>query len=343
MNYFATAVQGVGSILLREMADCLNLESGSEVEFDGRNDLVAFEAPLLDPSRLRIAEDVYVSTAEANSQELGPLLRKLMRPEEIERSLSVYASISGPLKVRMTYRVVARVLSEQLFKRTELRSEATDFLGRLRPKWRQSDPADLEFWLLQTRPDLFRLGLRLTRGDLRSRGGRNLERPGALKPTVAAAMIYLAGKPSDLRLLDPACGSGTILSEALRAGWKVVGSDVEDLAIEVAASNVAGAGLLVADAREMPFRAQAFGAAVSNFPFGKQYRISGSPRKWFHETLRACQRAVVRNGSVVILVPGSRQFKESLEVVPELEMVNRYNLRLRGQPTAMWDLRNSGP
>jgi tRNA G10 N-methylase Trm11 len=39
-------------------------------------------------------------------------------------------------------------------------------------------------------------------------------------------MVQLAGVPSGV-LLDPCCGSGTILREALEVGWEAVGSDLD--------------------------------------------------------------------------------------------------------------------
>ena len=60
--------------------------------------------------------------------------------------------------------------------------------------------------------------------------------PGSLKPTVAAALLSLAGVRPGTRVLDPCCGAGTILieAEAVQAeGW---GGDI-DLQIVKAAQN----------------------------------------------------------------------------------------------------------
>jgi tRNA G10 N-methylase Trm11 len=59
------------------------------------------------------------------------------------------------------------------------------------------------------------------------------ERAGMVPPKVAQIMINLAGplKPLDY-ILDPFCGSGTILQETILMGYKAVGSDLDKKAVE---------------------------------------------------------------------------------------------------------------
>jgi len=66
------------------------------------------------------------------------------------------------------------------------------------------------------------------------------DRSGMLPPKLAQIMINLAGvKPGDV-LLDPFCGSGTILTEAMLMGYeKLIGSDISDKAIADTKDNIA--------------------------------------------------------------------------------------------------------
>src|SRR5947207_2101289 len=75
-------------------------------------------------------------------------------------------------------------------------------------------------------------------------------REGALRPTVANAMVRIAGEPSGI-LLDPCCGSGTILGEAVAAGWEVRGSDIDPDAVQIARKNVPGISIWTGDARRL--------------------------------------------------------------------------------------------
>ncbi len=74
---------------------------------------------------------------------------------------------------------------------------------------------------------------------------RDYDRPGVdaksgmLPPKLARLMINLAGAPSKT-ILDPFCGSGTVLMEASLLGWKnVLGSDVSQRAVDDSQKNMA--------------------------------------------------------------------------------------------------------
>lgn len=59
-----------------------------------------------------------------------------------------------------------------------------------------------------------RVGLELTVDSLHHRPYLRYQHPAGLKPTIAAALLLMAGWRRDERLLDPMCGGGTILVEA---------------------------------------------------------------------------------------------------------------------------------
>jgi tRNA G10 N-methylase Trm11 len=81
-------------------------------------------------------------------------------------------------------------------------------------------------------------------------GERDYERPhadpkaGMLPPKVARMIVNIAqGSPEDnvkanRRLLDPFCGMGTILAEALCRGWRVTGGDVSEEVARLAFENL---------------------------------------------------------------------------------------------------------
>ncbi|MBI2633291.1 MAG: methyltransferase domain-containing protein [Parcubacteria group bacterium] len=91
----------------------------------------------------------------------------------------------------------------------------------------------------------FFLGKTMAVQDFERYSERDWDRPsksmqsGMLPPKVAQMMINLAMAPRDGIILDPFCGSGTIITEALLMGYKkVVGTDVDTRAIENTKKNV---------------------------------------------------------------------------------------------------------
>ncbi|MQA17753.1 MAG: methyltransferase domain-containing protein, partial [Pseudonocardiaceae bacterium] len=89
--------------------------------------------------------------------------------------------------------------------------------------------------------------------------GRAAERHGALRPVVAAAMVRLAGDAPG-SLLDPCCGTGTIVAEALGAGWDAHGCDIDPDAVKTAHDNVPTATIDRADALDLPYADASFDA-----------------------------------------------------------------------------------
>ncbi len=80
------------------------------------------------------------------------------------------------------------------------------------------------------------IGVRLGEHSLSKRAYKQDNVPGSLKPTVAAALVSLAGVRLGMRVLDPCCGAGTILIEAEAVQVEAWGGDI-DLQIVRAAKN----------------------------------------------------------------------------------------------------------
>ena len=80
--------------------------------------------------------------------------------------------------------------------------------------------------------------------DIQSYVGRDRNRPkrdakvGMLPPKLAQIIINLAAPRMGPKILDPFCGSGVILQEALLMGFDVVGSDIDERMISYAGTNL---------------------------------------------------------------------------------------------------------
>jgi tRNA (guanine10-N2)-dimethyltransferase len=80
--------------------------------------------------------------------------------------------------------------------------------------------------------------------DIEAYGARDQARPrrdsriGMLPPKLAQIIINLANPPARTTVLDPFCGTGVILQEALLMGFNVVGTDIDKRMVDYAATNV---------------------------------------------------------------------------------------------------------
>lgn len=339
---FATAIQGLAPIVSRELSELPGI-AVKDSGFDGRSDLIIFEAARgARDAVLGIgsAEDVFVEvgrTLRSEGDKPGWIAGRIWRPERVQRALSVWAEEVRPLSGSMTYRVIARVLQEHSFMRTELRRQFSDAIERDRPRWRFADPAQIEVWISEYVPGRFIAGLRLSDVRMRQHQGRATEREGALRPTVAAAMVGLAGSPDGV-LLDPCCGSGTILGEALSAGWEVRGSDTDPEAIRIARQNVPGARIEAGDARKLEIADGSVAACVSNLPFGRQFTVEGDMSSWLRSVLGEMARVTQPGGKLVLLSP-----EIARPVVPaQLRSRDRFHIRLLGTRTTIWAYDRTG-
>ncbi len=332
-GFFATTLPGLGRLLRQEIDAHPDLEPVDELGNDGRADIIFFHmrrGAQLDLSTLRLAEDVFVTFARTGSGPPRRLADSLVTRADLERGLSVWTRFARHLSSSMTYRVIARVVDESRFKRTELRDAVTTTVATHRPRWRVADPAELELWVLEYERTAFVAGLRLSDKRMRQHGsGRATERRAALRPVVAAAMIQLAGE-SPARMLDPCCGSGTLLAEALSAGWEAAGSDVDPEAVAITRQNVPQAVVKQANVLELPQGDATFDATVSNLPFGRQFQVEDPPR-WTRRALAEMARVTRPGGRVVVLIPPP--LPRGLD---GLDLASSYPLRLLGVSTRIW-------
>jgi tRNA G10 N-methylase Trm11 len=174
-------------------------------------------------------------------------------------------------------------------------------------------------------------GLRVSDARMRQHDGRVVERSGALRPTVAAAMVRLAGRPPGL-LLDPCCGSGTILAEALEVGWQARGIDIDPEAVGVARHNVPKALVDEGDARRLDVEDGSVDACVSNLPFGRQYGVQGGMQTWLRAVLGELQRVTRPGARIVLLTPSV----PPTVLPPALRLTDRIPVRLLGTRTILW-------
>jgi 23S rRNA G2445 N2-methylase RlmL len=167
------------------------------------------------------------------------------------------------------------------------------------------------------------LGLRIGRDPLHRRPYKQHHLPGSLKPPVAAALIRLAGDAApDARLLDPFCGSGTLLIEAALSGMQSVGGDASGEAVRHAQANVHEAHVPVHvcqwDARALPLPARCVDRVVSNLPWGRQIVVDSALRDLYARSFESLRR--VCHGSLVLLTTAADLLPEPADLQFEISL-----------------------
>ncbi len=328
---FALTIPGIGPIL-RAQAAFLGGRP-LRLEFDGRADVVPIG--VADRSvlgRLRTAEDVFAEVAVLPRRATAVATAGGLDRRSLESGLDQLVRLGGAIGSR-SFRVVTRVLDERAYNRTTLREAVIRRVQALLPAWRaEPDDSAVELWFLQTAPMAYRVGIRIVGLGSRSGSGRAVEREGALRPAAAAAMVYLVGLPRGV-ILDPCCGTGTILEEARAVGWQVIGGDVDHAAVRAASVNTR-APVAVLDGRQLPLADDAVRAVATNLPFGSQYRVQGLPVAWYRRVLTEAIRVAP---TVIVLAAPTKPYRQALGRLP-VALRARHDIVLLGKATTIWVL-----
>src|SRR5689334_1880385 len=214
--------------------------------------IVVFRVPEIsaDLLHLRTTEDVYLlawgtDALTYRATDLDKIERWTAREPDWSRLLQLHHRVHPKPKGKPTYRLVAQMTGTHGYRRVDARDAlARGLAGKLPASWRPAEEnAAVEIWLTihgQTAV----CGLRLSDRTMRHRKYKLEHLPASLRPTVAAAMVRLAGARSGELVLDPMCGAGTILAEQLAVrrgaagGVGVLGGDIDREALRTARANL---------------------------------------------------------------------------------------------------------
>ena len=133
-----------------------------------------------------------------------------------------------------------------------------------------------------------------TAADAVGRDARTAERQGSLPPTVAAAMVFL-GRPRDSDIiLDPVCGSGTLLAEAHAAApaARLIGRDIDRKAVAAARKNLdeTASDIGPGDATALDLGSDRPSLVLANLPFGKQFGDAAETPDLYHAVFTELNR-----------------------------------------------------
>jgi len=256
---------------------------------------------------LRVADDAFVLAGF--STDVGPHktgLKNLVGQLDADRIRTVAAvapASAGWETGRGPIDVVASIAGSHNYSRFDVEEQVGGELGRILrlpfASRRGGTPGPGQAamsWRVSIIDGEAIVGLRWSARPLHRRAYRLATVPGALHPPVAAAMAAISGVRRGV-LLDPYCGSGTILIEAgLRAPLlRLVGLDLDPAALSAAAGNAGRAAVDVAllrcDSARPPVAAGSASVILANPPWGNQVRTGGQlsgQRSWARllDTLR---------------------------------------------------------
>lgn len=169
-----------------------------------------------------------------------------------------------------------------------------------------------------------------------------LERlPWSTSPIVAATLARLAKIRANDVVLDPCCGTGTVLIAAnlTQPSAQLIGADSDELALEIARRNLLGHHLndllINGDAVSMCQASGSIDRVISNLPFGKLVGSHASNIAFYPALIAEIARVLAPRGRAVLLTEDKRLLVESVQRTRGLKIVRERVLRYGGAtPTA---------
>lgn len=306
--FWVTTDPGLEDVVVDEVLETIS-GAAAAAEPDGRRGWVRVEAPdLAGLFELATIHHIVEARLEARVTTLDEIRSAVDRAEFPE------------LKDAASFRVTSRREGDHEFDSVAIQRAAG---GRLHERYRT--PVDLDGFDVEVRVDLtgdrLTAGIQHTRKSLGKRILRARSLRSALKPTVAAAMIRLAGaQRGGGRLIDPLCGTGTIAIEAkrLNPALEVAAADWDPETVGVARRTIENHRLEIelfeADARELgAARPGAFDYILTDPPYGMRQARRTSLSRLYRNLLTSFAGALREGGTVGWVVLKYRVLLAALE------------------------------
>lgn len=374
LTCYAQTMPGVEKIAWLEIKTRLpGVRFGEYLFAEEQNGVVTFDydGPPADLLQLRTAEDVFLLALSIPKVTRTRADLRLIT-EEVERSDSFGRAAHTLLRQRHlsgppTYRVISRLYGRHLYLRKELEQAVLKGLAaRYGRRWRLvDDDANVEVWA-NLFGSHFVVGLRLSDRAMRHRFAKVVETPAALRPSVAAALVWLTDpQPGDV-FLDPLCGSGTILMERAMAGngtrmtqtdadsrglaGGLLGGDIEPRQVHAAYRNLATLTqpthpisndpryprhprptLFRWDTCRLPLAAGSVDKVATNLPFGKQIGSPADVLRLYPGFFAELERVLKPGGRAVVLSSEYELVKDVVRGRPGLAIQTGYSIAILGQ------------
>jgi 23S rRNA G2445 N2-methylase RlmL len=232
-----------------------------------------------------------------------------------------------------------------------LKALAQGMTGKLPASWLPAaDNAAVEVWLTIHGATAV-CGLRLSDRTMRHRTYKIEHLPASLRPTLAAAMVRLAGARPGHVVLDPMCGAGTLLAEQRAAvrqqrgePIQLWGGDLDPAAVRAAGVNLRRLGpvrLARWDATRLPLPDASADRLLCNPPFGKQLSRPDQVGRLYRGLLREADRVLRPGGQAVLLVSDVGALKQAAQAAG-WKLLRTVRVRVLGQPAVISVWRKPG-
>ncbi len=329
MRYFCTVPTGLERVALEEIHQ--RFPSASSLEPRRGKVLFDYDGPALSLFILRSVNHLCLVCAEWDDlplDETGLTLLK-ERSERIDLLPAIEVIRASGLLPHWppSFRVTAERTGSHSYHSPQIASAVGAGIQK-RYGWRVDlEHFDLEVKVLVTDSEVL-MGIGLTREGLQRRSHQVYGRA-SLKSPVAFALVWLARLEQGMILVDPMCGTGTILIEASQEykGVYCLGGDLSFNELRKARLNIESNHLTIPliqwNVVSLPLKEGTVHRVVTNPPWGRRIGSHLRNRKLYPSMLREIHRILTPGGRLVLISLESRLIERSLKELPSLQLIRR--------------------
>ena len=312
----------------------------------GKNGLVLFNyagpvEPLLE---LRTVEDVFliinrIPHVAWGYEGLDQIFKQVLMDKTYKQVMNQIGEQRKDRKDTFkTFRIIVRIAGKnQPYRRVDMQRSLDKALKRnLGKSWQSvEDGGRVEVWANLIGMD-FLLGIRLSDASMRQRDYKQQQIEASLRPSVAAAMVFLSQPKPDDVFVDPMCGAGTIILERalIERHTLLIAGDSSPESISATRENIGRKHkpreILLWDARQLPLETASVDRIVTNLPFGRKVAAGTDLEALYTQALNEFSRVLRPGGRAVLLTAAFKLFRQVIKDVPGLYIQREQSMTLLG-------------
>lgn len=333
-TYIAHTVRGLEDICLQELKDNLKVEVSEvvpkKVVFVNGEDISLFQ-------KLHTIDDVSILVADFPFER--EWFTDLSHFDQLVASLDFTIARDVISKVRElgnTFSITVTAPNLKGISQKEIQERAAEIVAA-KTGWKYTEMEHTNFDVrINIEATEWFISVRLFPKPLHERNYSNLSHTATLKPTIAAALVYLVGKEGKGKsLVDSFCGTGTILCEAARYGYDVYGGDINSQSIADAKLNLEQCGISpnnvhVRNAIKSKLEDARFDCAISNLPWNEKVKVK-SITELLAGIAKEYKRIVKTGGKICFLAKRSDLLIKYLKKEFPDSKIQRTDISFNGQ------------
>lgn len=209
------------------------------------------------------------------------------------------------IRKRISFRVICRMSGFRNFQKRDLQQVVER--GLIERGWYLAHSSSgLDVWVEVHGQDGY-ISIKLSKVTMAQRSDKQARGPQSIKPTLAYGMVCLSQPhPNDI-VLDPMCGSGTILLERAYAGRYryLIGGDISEEALDATQRNFGRQHqprqFFHWDAQDIPIQPNSVNKIICSLPIGESKEGNSRLANLYRKCLLQYENVLKGNGKMVLL------------------------------------------